>query len=177
MLQSGFLKTKQRPALGGRGEGWKHSCIAKSKGREAVEHNYTMYIYTWTPHTALSPTLRQVCYEYVSRVVKRVVGNICGSVCQDFGSLLHLDMFNSHPCAKSEILFNYINKVPCFAFWASSTHSQKIYICNVLRMKTRLVLDYCIRMDSGIISKVVQSESVRNKEGIEKTLNARVRVS
>lgn len=86
-------------------------------------------------------------------VVKSVVGNSCGSVCQDFGSLLHLDMFNSHPCAKSEILLDYINKVHCFAFWASSTHSQKIYIyiCiyNVLWMKTGLVLEYCIRMDSG----------------------------
>lgn len=93
------------------------------------------------------------------------------SVCRDVGSLLHLDMFNSHPCAKSEILFNYINKVPCFAFWASSAHSQKIYIYIYIRSfgwKTRLVLEYCIRMDSGIISKVVHSESVRNKEGIEK---------
>lgn len=48
---------------------------------------------------------------------------------------------------------------------------------NVLWMKTRLVIGYCIRMGSGIVSKVVHSESVRNKEGIEKTLNARVRVS
>lgn len=44
-------------------------------------------------------------------------------------------------------------------------------------MKTGLVLQYCIRMDSGVISKVVHSESVRNKEGIEKTLNTRERVS
>lgn len=28
----------------------------------------------------------------------------------------------------SQKLFNYINKVPCFAPWASSTHSQKIYM-------------------------------------------------
>lgn len=121
-------KQNKRPALGGRGEGWKHNCIANSKGREAVEHDYIMYIYTWTPPYSAVSNAQAVCYEYVSRVVKTVVGNSCGSVCQDFGSLLHLDMFNSHLCAKSEILFNYINKVPCFAFWASSTHSQKIYI-------------------------------------------------
>lgn len=49
MLPLGVLKTKQRPALGGRPEGWKHNCIAESKGREAVERNYIMYIYAWTP--------------------------------------------------------------------------------------------------------------------------------
>lgn len=52
-----------------------------------------------------------------------------------------------------------------------------IYIYNLFLMKIRLVLEYCIRMDSGIISKVVHSESVRNKEGIKNNAMQSVRVS
>lgn len=131
----GYLKSIQKKSMEGRGEGWKDICIAKNKGRDTVEHNDIMYIYTWTPPYSTLSNYESACYKYVRCVVKTVVGTV---VAQDFGSLLHLDMFNSHPYAKSEILFVYINKVPCFAFWASFTVPENIY--NVLWMKTRFML-------------------------------------
>lgn len=142
-----------------------------------------MYIYT------SDPSVQQSVHLSVSMLIRWRAqrGNRSGE--QLWLSVLRLWIFatSGHsltvtlvPSQKRFFLFffHYINKVPCFAPWASSTHSKKIYMsCPLDENQINVIILHTFGSNGGAFPRSIHSEAVRIGEGVEKTLYTRVCVS